>query len=98
MIDEVQEPSTIEETIPEDGLNVHFRGGFEGTQDEEEVPQELLHGGEHFNDVLNASVLIEQMVDEDEHLLPSSDLLPREFIYNQITESDLRRPRRRGSY
>jgi hypothetical protein len=86
--DDVVVPSPL----AEDSAEIAIRGGIPMEQQAEGLnhssPEQLLHGGEHFDDV--SRTLIRQM--EREEMRVGEDFLPRDILHDSVIEQGLTRP------
>ena len=102
IIDMETEPDTPSEPSVEDNLNMILdgaisvnnhviqRGDGTGETVTYSSPSDVMHGGEHFDDVDR------ETRNRTIPSRPPNDTLPREFIFAHVSEQDLRRPKARS--
>ena len=97
-IDENTEPDTPIGMTADDRLALRNRGSFDTVEREGggggQIPTELLHGGEHFDDDPGQNIRRAAVNRRRGRHIPPA--LPREIVYCLIMEGDYRRPQPRS--
>lgn len=99
LIDRKEEATHAPSHTAEDQLNMELNGAIPmqqthgaGMHENTALPEQLLHGGEHFDDDPNAEIRNRGYARQRDN----GCLLPRELLANMVKEGDYRRPRPRG--